>query len=735
MGMERPVLRWVNGWYSQDAPSSPHAPLVTRSFARPSRRILGAVALVVVCMVGLGVPQAMGASGTFSGTVTAGGTAVKNFSITVSSPGQITATLQWSTPSAALRLLLVDPTGTQVAKVVTTANPKTLNYNATLTGTYKVQVKATSGSSSFTVAVSYPGISVPSYAGQVGGGTAGRAEMYPSGVAVGPDGTVYIADTGNDQVAAYAPDGHQIWRDGVRGSKAIGNFNNPRDLAYLGGKLYVDDTGNNRVQVLSAANGVASAAWSYHFPSTLGISAGVDAHGNSIILVSEDTSNQVQVFTPSGTPECSFSGPSGTLSGPRDAATNAAGDVYVADYAHDRIVEFGPANAGSCSQTVIGGWGSHGSTNQQFLRPYGVDIDSSGNVYVADSVNSRIQEFDASGTYENTYGADFTAPGGDLHNVRRVAVVNGQVYAADLWGLHVDRFSAPGPTPAQSFPGTYATPPVGFFNEPSGITFDNAGNLYVADSVNQRMQQFAPGADGTDWPLGSATAWGARGWGQSDLNGFNWPRDISYAASSNTLWVSDTKNDRLLQFTTSGASAGTSIGSKSTMNWPYGVQADGTHLVVADTYKNQVEGLNNDGSAYWSAPVTSANGVPFNHPYDVAVANGVDYVADSGNKRIVELDSVTGAYVGSFGSANLHSPQGVAIEPVSGNVWVADTSYNRVVEFDSTGKYIQAFGKAGSGSGQFTHPTHLEVHVDAAGTAYLYVCDTYNDRIEILDLN
>ena len=289
-------------------------------------------------MAVLGVPEAMGASSNFSGTVTAGGTAVQNFKITVSSPGQITATMQWSTPAAALRLLLVDPTGTQVAKNITTANPKTLTYAATLTGTYKVQVKATSGSSAFTGSVSYPGISVPSYAGQVGGGSAGRAEMYPSGVAVGPDGTVYIADTGNDQVAAYAADGSPLWRWGVRGSKTLGNYNNPRDLAYLGGKLYVDDTGNNRVQVLSAATGVASSAWSYHFPSTLGISAGVDAHGNSIILVSEDTSNQIQVFTPSGTPVCSFSGTTGTLSGPRDAATNAAGDVYVADYAHDRIV-------------------------------------------------------------------------------------------------------------------------------------------------------------------------------------------------------------------------------------------------------------------------------------------------------------------------------------------------------------------------------------------------------------
>ncbi|HEV8156527.1 MAG TPA: hypothetical protein VGP67_13445, partial [Gaiellales bacterium] len=98
-------------------------------------------------------------------------------------------------------------------------------------------------------------------------------------------------------------------------------------------------------------------------------------------------------------------------------------------------------------------------------------------------------------------------------------------------------------------------------------------------------------------------------------------------------------------------------------------------------------------------------------------------------------NSVTGAVVKTFGAANLHSPQGVAVDPVSGNIWVSDTSYNRVVEFDSTGNFIQAVGKVGGGNLQFNHPTHLDVHVDAAGNAYLYVCDTYNDRIEILDLN
>jgi hypothetical protein len=68
-------------------------------------------------------------------------------------------------------------------------------------------------------------------------------------------------------------------------------------------------------------------------------------------------------------------------------------------------------------------------------------------------------------------------------------------------------------------------------------------------------------------------------------------------------------------------------------------------------------------------------------------------------------------------------------------VWVSDTSYNRIVEFSSTGTFIQALGKLGVSNGQFNHPAHLDVHVDATGHAYLYVADVYNDRIQIFDLN
>ena len=75
---------------------------------------------------------------------------------------------------------------------------------------------------------------------------------------------------------------------------------NPRDIAYLNGKLYVADLGNKRVQVLDAATGAVDSVWTESLASTIGISAGVNASGGAIILVTEDVLNQTRIYSPSG---------------------------------------------------------------------------------------------------------------------------------------------------------------------------------------------------------------------------------------------------------------------------------------------------------------------------------------------------------------------------------------------------------------------------------------------------
>ena len=486
--------------------------------------------------------------------------------------------------------------------------------------------------------------------------------------------------------------------------------------------------------MLDAATGnTIGSPWT-GLPSTLGITAGKDSTGNNIILVSEDTSNKIAVYSTTGTLKCTIAVPvlNGKTALPRDAATDAAGNIYVAAYQQDHVDKFPPVVGTTCPQAVNGGWGTSGNGPLQFKRPYGVAVDGSGHVFVADSDNERIQEFNSTGsTLIATFGDKTPANGGsgDFFQLRRVAVANGQVYGADLWGLHIDRFTAPGPTPAQSYPANFAAAPQGVFNESSGMTFDDNGNLYVADSVNQRIQQFTAGCE-------RRLLVERRDVGRPRL-GRQRPQRLQLAARHQLRAVDEH-----------------AVGGRHQKQPPArvphrrqlhrhlhhrGRRADlalrgrrqrRQRLIVADTFAAKVESWTGS-TMNWSA--TSSGGTPLKNPYDVAVSKGVVYVADSANKRIVELNAATGADMGSIGAAYLHSPQGVAVDPTNGNIWVSDTSFNKLVEFPAGGGTpIQTVSAP---NGAFNHPAHLDVHVDAANHAYLYVADVYNDRIVILDLN
>jgi len=561
----------------------------------------------------------------------------------------------------------------------------------------------------------------PVYISTIGG--PGHAEIYPGGVTVDSLGVVYVADTGNDQVKAYWPNGAVKWTRGVRGPKALGNFDNPRDIAYLAGKLYVADLGYKRVQVLDAATGTPDPAWSVVLPSPIGISAGVDQNGTGVILVSQDTKNQVSEYTPAGVfirnigSSTAGSG-NGQLKAPRDAATDSAGNIYVVDYGNDRISKF------TATGTWVKNWGSSGGGDGQFRRPYGVDLDVNDTVYVADSTNHRIQVFDANGTFLAKYGTDGTG-GGQFTMLRRVAVAPGvsnpDIYGADLWGYKVDRISQTAGfsfTYQQTFGGI--VPPDGLFNEPSGIYVDSS-HVYVADAVNQRMQRFdtATGA----WQL----KWGERGWG-GDLLGFNWPRDLTLSTATNTIWVADTKNGRLVEFDPDGNATGRTFGSigsaNGQFNRPYAVEAYATSIIVADAANNRVQRWDMAGTP---ALIWSATGI--GNPQDVTVDGSTVIATDTRNNRLIRLDAATGAQIGGYlGVGSLHSPEGVAVDG-SGNIWVGDRAYNRVVELTSAGAFVQALGKLGSAHGQFNHPTHVAVF-----GSRLYVCDVWNDRVEVYDL-
>ena len=403
--------------------------------------------------------------------------------------------------------------------------------------------------------------------------------MYTSGIDVDAAGNLYIADTGNDEVASFTPSGQLRWRVGTRGGIGPGDFSNPRDVAVVGSRLYVADTDHASVVVVDTATGGNPVRWTTKFPSLLGVGAGVDAAGSPVVLVAESGTSTIKVVRPDGTVIRSVgnglgSGP-GYLNQARDAATSANGTIFVADFKNQRVAVFAPDG------TWLRSWGSAGTTDGKFKDPYGIVLDDAGLVYVSD--NNRIQSFTQDGTFVRSWGVRGTGPT-ELFQLRRVAVDHGAapgVYAADLWGRKVVRYDATGSI-TKIFGGD--VPADGGFNEPYGLAQAD-GKVYVTDVNNQRMQRFDAATRSVE------LVWGHRGY-DSDLSGVNWPRDLTVNAARNTIWLADTKNFRLLEFTRDGTPTGATLGSRGTalgqLNWAYGIASYGRDLIVADSFGGRV---------------------------------------------------------------------------------------------------------------------------------------------------
>ena len=272
-------------------------------------------------------------------------------------------------------------------------------------------------------------------------------------------------------------------------------------------------------------------------------------------------------------------------------------------------------------------WGDFGSGDGQFNRPQSLAVDASGNIYVADSGNNRIQKFTNTGVLITAWGT---------------------------WGSSDGRFS-----------------------NPQGVAVGPSGDVYVMDSGNGRIQRFT--SDG-----GFIDKWGAFG---ADNGQFSEARGLAVDASGN-VYVADMGNGRIQKFTASG-----------TFITKWGDRGFG------------------DGQ--------------FTYPMAVAVdASGDVYVADSSNGRIQKFTG-SGVFItkwGIWGSGDgeFIQPQGLTID-TSGDVYVADTGNSRIQKFDSDGGFINQWGTSGSDNGLFNQP--CGVAVDAAGN--VYVTDTGNNRIQV----
>ncbi len=299
----------------------------------------------------------------------------------------------------------------------------------------------------------------------------------------------------------------------------------------------------------------------------------------------------------------------------------------------------------------------------------------------------------------------------------------GNVYVADSGNNRIQKFDSSGTYLTQW--GTSGTGN-GQFNSPFGVAVDTQGNVYVVDTGNYRIQKFNSSG-------GYLTQWGSLGTGNGQ---FNSPAKVA-ADSSGNIYVADSGNNRIQKFDSSGtylAQWGSLGNGNGQFASPSGVAVDASdNVFVTDINNHRIQKFNSSG-VYLTQWGTSGNGNgQFDGPFGVAVDTpGNIYVADSGNNRIQKFDS-GGTYLTQWvslgtGNGEFDHPAEVAVD-TSGNVYVADSGNNRIQKFDSGGTYLAQWGSLGTGNGEFDNP--YGVAVDTSGN--VYVADTYNHRIQKFD--
>jgi len=280
-------------------------------------------------------------------------------------------------------------------------------------------------------------------------------------------------------------------------------------------------------------------------------------------------------------------------------------------------------------------WGTQGSGPGQFTTPRGVAVDGTGNVYVADSGNHRIQKFDAAGTHLLTWGGQGNGPG-QFQEPWSVAVAeDGRVYVADTWNHRIQVFDGQGVLVGQwgahgQEQGLEAETAKRFWG-PRDVALDGQGRVLVADTGNKRVQVFT--AEGE-----YVTMFGGLGMEAGQVNE---PVGIAVGPDGR-VYVADTWNRRVQVF---GASLAYESmweidgwWGESVVNKPYLAVDGGGRVYVTDPEGYRVLVFEGDGQPVAVFGQIGVGASSFNLPTGIAVdAEGYVYVADADNHRIMKF--------------------------------------------------------------------------------------------------
>jgi tripartite motif-containing protein 71 len=547
-----------------------------------------------------------------------------------------------------------------------------------------------------------------------------RAEgvmRFPQAVAVGPDGSVYVADQNSHVVQVFGPDGVFRREVGIAGTRP-GQLGAVGAIAVAADNTLLVADGANRIdrfdaggQLLNSWGGGGSGVGQFRFGAGGGNSAaaggGLAVSGNTVYVV--DTGNdRIQRFALDGS-HGTVIVPPGQLANPRGIAVHGS-RLLVADDQHHRLVVY---DTGGHLLRVVG---SGGSGPGQLNFPYGVAADPRGRVFVADDLNHRVVRFSSGPDYpyKARWGSYGTAAG-QLAYPRGLAIdFGGNVYVANTGNDRIDVFDRGGQL-LRSFGASGRAP--GQFDEPLGVAADAAGIRAVTDSVNGRLELLNP--DGT-----LVASWGSPAPGPTIL-----PRPVAVAFDGGgNAYVVDRRRSRIVVFSRATGQPARSIGSPGSgpgqLLDPSALAIDpGGTIWVADSGNERIARFGTGGSYLGAiAQVGDARGI--------AVTPDGQRVYVTTSAGAIEVYDGSGNLLDEFGGrgnklGKLEAPGQIALD-AAGNLWVADRGNNRIQEFGPDGERLGMFGQRGIGLGEFIHPTG--VSIDCHGL--LTVTDSDNNRVQ-----
>ena len=291
-----------------------------------------------------------------------------------------------------------------------------------------------------------------------------------------------------------APKPALMW--GKRGS-APGEFNAPISLAFNAhDELHVADTLNQRVQIFQTGGTLVR---QFSMPVR---PAGVAVDRNGLVYVSNWNQNQIVVHSPTGQRVRDW-GKTGTAAGefrlPGGLAFGPDGSLYVADSGNSRIQQFTPTGVFLRAWGSLGGgpgqFGAGLEPGMRFAGPQFVAVDSRSRVYATDTATCRVQRFSPMGQFQVQWRNDTGGPGGfgPIGAAASGPIALGVDHQDRLWvgaaNHRVQQFTASGRF-LRTLGSAAPNDAPGHFHIPHGIAFDSQGFLYVADTLNFRIQKF-----------------------------------------------------------------------------------------------------------------------------------------------------------------------------------------------------------------------------------------------------